>query len=374
MAFIDEMKFHAKAGRGGVGVVRWRHEHSKEWAGAAGGNGGRGGDVRVRAVRDLGILQRYRNIKAFDAQKGEDGMRDSKHGANGNDLVIDLPIGSIVTDHRTGHTFQLLEEGQNVRILKGGSGGLGNEHFKASTNTSPEESTNGYEGEEADFSVELELVADAGFIGLPNAGKSSLLNELTNADAKVGSYAFTTLEPNLGALYNFVLADIPGLIEGASEGKGLGHKFLRHVRRTKMLFHLVSLEDAGIMKSRDEAPDTSFEGAPQSLARGLRQFLAKNWRTLKKNVSGVEVSGDFDVLISNYKTIRAELKQYGHGLDEKPETIILTKTDSVSALTIAAAMKSFSKLNDDILSVTILDDDSVKAIKDEIVRRLRAQV
>lgn len=346
MAFIDEMKFHAKAGRGGIGVVRWRHEHTKEWSGASGGNGGRGGDVRVLGVRDLGILQRYRNTKEFDAQKGEDGMRDSKHGANGQDLVIDLPIGSIITDHRTGHTFQLLEEGENVRILKGGSGGLGNEYFKASTNTTPMQSTNGYDGEEADFTVELELVADAGFIGLPNAGKSSLLNVLTNADAKVGSYAFTTLEPNLGALYNFVLADIPGLIEGASEGKGLGHKFLRHVRRTKMLFHLVSLEEA--LHAAAPAPKKGF------------------FSNIFKKQDGS------NPLVTNYETIRAELKKYGHGLDEKPETIILTKTDAVDAATLDAARKSLTKINKDILFVTVLDDESIKSLKDEIVRRLRA--
>ena len=255
--------------------------------------------------------------------------------------------------------------------MKGGSGGLGNEYFKGSTNTTPMESTNGYDGEEGDFSVELELVADAGFIGLPNAGKSSLLNVLTNADAKVGSYAFTTLEPNLGALYNFVLADIPGLIEGASLGRGLGHKFLRHVRRTKILFHLISLEDADVEKSRDEVPGTSFEGAPQSLARGLSGFLARNTRTLRKNVLGTEVSGGVDSLLSNYKTIRSELKQYGHGLDEKPETIILTKTDLVSVDTVSFAIKEISKLNKDILTVNIFDDKAIKEIKDEIMRRLR---
>jgi GTP-binding protein len=381
MAFIDEMKFHAHAGRGGVGVVRWRHEFSKEWSGASGGNGGRGGDVRVRAVRDLGILARYRNTKEFDAEKGEDGMKDSRHGRNGQDLIIDLPIGSILVDHRTGHTFQLLEEGENVRILKGGSGGLGNEYFKSSTNTTPMESTNGYDGEEGDFGVELELVADAGFIGLPNAGKSSLLNVLTNADAKVGSYAFTTLEPNLGALYNFVLADIPGLIEGASEGRGLGHKFLRHVRRTKMLFHLISLEEV----ENKTAPDTATSSSPAKLASRNRtspsglsvgtpsQPSARTISARSDSPRAVEssVSSAVDSLISNYKTIRAELKQYGHGLDEKPETIILTKTDLVPAGTVSFAIKEISKLNKDILTVSVLDESSIKEIKDEIVRRLR---
>jgi GTP-binding protein len=360
MAFIDEMKFHAHAGRGGVGVVRWRHEFSKEFSGASGGNGGRGGDVRVRAVRDLGILARYRNTKEFDAEKGEDGMKDSRHGRNGDDLIIDLPIGSILVDHRTGHTFQLLEEGENVRILKGGSGGLGNEYFKSSTNTTPRNSTNGYDGEEGDFSIELELVADAGFIGLPNAGKSSLLNVLTNADAKVGSYAFTTLEPNLGALYNFVLADIPGLIEGASLGRGLGHKFLRHVRRTKMLFHLISLEDT----QEDTFSLRAIPGFPKPSSRP-EGSPGSPPREVSSRVSNIEK------LISNYKTIRAELKQYSHGLDEKAETIILTKTDTVDPATVSLATKELSKLNDDILTVSILDERSIKEIKDEIMRRLR---
>jgi GTP-binding protein len=225
------------------------------------------------------------------------------------------------------------------------------------------ESTNGYDGEEGDFSVELELVADAGFIGLPNAGKSSLLNVLTNADAKVGSYAFTTLEPNLGALYNFVLADIPGLIEGASEGKGLGHKFLRHVRRTKILFHLISLEEGA-------QANTSLEGAFG--ARGAREGARlehESTRTLKENVF---VGAPYiDSLLSNYKTIRAELEQYGHGLAEKPETIILTKTDLVDPDTVSLAIKELSKLNKDILTATILDIQSIKEVKDEIVRRLR---
>ena len=185
MAFIDDLTFHIKAGNGGTGVVRWRHERGKEFSGAAGGNGGKGGDVYVRAIRDLGILARYRNTKEFEAKKGGDGARNSMHGADGEDLTIDLPIGSIITDQRTKRQYTLLAEGEKIKILTGGRGGLGNEHFKASTNVTPTESTPGKEGEEADFHIELELVADAGLVGLPNAGKSSLLNALTNAKAQV---------------------------------------------------------------------------------------------------------------------------------------------------------------------------------------------
>ncbi|HEY9583412.1 MAG TPA: GTPase ObgE [Candidatus Paceibacterota bacterium] len=322
MAFIDDLTFHIKAGVGGSGVVRWRHERGKEMAGAAGGNGGRGGDVYVRAVRDLSILERYRHTKKLESEKGGDGMRNSMHGKDGKDLVIDLPIGSVITDGRTKRKYNLLNDGEKISILKGGRGGLGNEHFKASTNVTPFQFTPGREGEEADFHIELELVADAGLVGLPNAGKSSLLNALTNSHAQVGSYAFTTLEPNLGALPGgFILADIPGLIEGASEGKGLGHKFLKHIKRTNRILHLISLENTAIVET--------------------------------------------------YKTIRSELKRFGEGLDEKKETIILTKTDMTDEKGLEKAMKKLEKFNKDILYVTVLDDDSIKNLSDQVVKRLR---
>ncbi len=322
MAFIDELQFHAKAGDGGTGVVRWRHEKGKEFAGAAGGNGGPGGDVYVRAVRDINILARHKSVKQFKATDGSDGANWSMQGKAGEDIYVDLPIGSIVINLSSQRTVELIEDGQVSKILHGGRGGLGNEHFKASTNVKPEQSTGGMLGEEADFKVDLNLIADAGLIGLPNAGKSSLLNALTSAHAKVGSYAFTTLDPNLGVLRGgYILADIPGLIEGASEGRGLGHKFLRHVKRTKVLLHLVSLENEDIK--------------------------------------------------GTYLTVRKELEKYGEGLPDKKEVIILTKTDMVDEKVLKAARKSLKKYGDDILEVTVLDDASIKKLGEELAKRLQ---
>jgi GTP-binding protein len=322
MAFIDELQFHAKAGDGGTGVVRWRHEKGKEFAGAAGGNGGPGGDVYVRAVRDINILARHKSVKQFKATDGVDGANWSMQGKAGEDKYVDLPIGSIVTNLSSSRVVELVEDGQVSKILHGGRGGLGNEHFKASTNVKPEQSTDGMAGEEADFKVDLNLIADAGLIGLPNAGKSSLLNALTSAHAKMGSYAFTTLDPNLGALRGgYILADIPGLIEGASEGKGLGHKFLRHVKRTKVLLHLVSLENEDVKEA--------------------------------------------------YLTVRRELEKYGEGLPDKQEVIILTKTDMVDEKKIKAARKTLKKYGEDMLEVTVLDDASIKKLGEELVKRLK---
>lgn len=321
MALIDEIQFHAKAGDGGDGVVRWRHEKGKEFSGAAGGNAGPGGDVYVRAVRDTDILARHKSVKQFTAGRGEDGRNLSQQGAAGEDVYINLPIGSVIKNLSTGRVVELVEEGQVSKILHGGRGGLGNEHFKASTNVKPEQSTPGMSGEEADFTVELSLIADAGLIGLPNAGKSSLLNALTSAHSKIGAYAFTTIDPHLGVTQGYILADIPGLIEGASEGKGLGHKFLRHVKRTKRLLHLVSLENEDVETA--------------------------------------------------YLTVRKELEKYGDGLPDKPETIVLTKTDTTTPANITKARKILSKLNKDIIEVTVLDDVSIKKCGEEIVKKLR---
>ena len=275
MAFVDELTIHIGAGKGGDGVYRMRHEKGKEFAGPSGGDGGKGGDVYVVGTRDLGLLFKYRHEKEFKAEDGGPGKKDSYHGANGEDLTIKLPVGTIIKNLDTSEEIQIMKENEPILLLKGGDGGFGNEHFKSSIVQAPTRFTVGYPAEQADFYIELRLVVDVGFAGFPNAGKSSLLNVLTNASAKVGSYQFTTLEPNLGAFYNYILADIPGLIEGASEGKGLGDKFLRHIKRTKMIAHLVSLENEDVLAA--------------------------------------------------YKTIRGELEAYDKDLAEKDEIILLTE-------------------------------------------------
>jgi GTP-binding protein len=323
MAFIDELKLHMKAGKGGDGVVRWLHEKGKEFMGPAGGDGGRGADIYAKAIRDIGVLAGYKNLKEVVAPRGEDGGNKNCHGADGKDLYLDLPVGSVITNLQTGGKVFLDKEGDIKLLAKGGRGGIGNEHFKSSTNQRPEKATPGMPGEEFDFFIEVELVADAGLIGLPNAGKSSLINELTNAKSKVGAYQFTTLEPALGDMYGFILADLPGLIEGASEGKGLGDKFLRHIKRTKILFHCLSLESTK--------------------------------------------------LITDYKTIRKELKSYSQELADKKEVLILTKTDAVDEKTLKSAIKKMSKLNPNILTVTILDDASLKKLKDDLIKILRSK-
>ncbi|OGI67256.1 hypothetical protein A3A05_02650 [Candidatus Nomurabacteria bacterium RIFCSPLOWO2_01_FULL_41_12] len=324
MAFIDEIKIYAKAGRGGDGVVRWRQEKFVPKGGPAGGDGGRGGDFYVKAVRDVHILSKYKAKKSFIAGRGEDGGNKSLHGKNGEDFILQLPVGSIVTNLETDEQWQLTTEGEKILLLKGGYGGFGNEHFKSSVNTTPKESRPGQEGEKGNFQIELELFADVGLIGLPNAGKTSLLNTLTNAEARVGDYAFTTLDPNLGDFYGYIIADIPGLIEGASEGKGLGVKFLRHIKRTKMLAHLISFENKNMMKS--------------------------------------------------YKEIRKELTKYGNGLDEKNEIVILTKSDEVqNKKEIVKKVSEFKKLKrgKQVFVLSLFDDKMVKKFNDELVKILK---
>jgi GTP-binding protein len=318
--YVDELTIYAKAGSGGDGVVRWSQEKFRPMGGPSGGNGGNGGDVYVRAVKDLNCLARYTGNKKFIAEVGVAGTNKSQAGKNGEDLYIDIPVGSRVTDLARNRSFELTVAGETERILKGGNGGLGNEYFKSAVNRSPVQSTKGKSGEAGDFLVEVSLMVDVGLIGLPNAGKSTLINNLTNARSKIGAYPFTTLDPHLGDFYGHVIADIPGLIAGASEGKGLGHKFLRHVARTKMLLHLVSLEHS------DPA--------------------------------------------NEYYTIRGELSQYDKSLIEKEEWIILTKKDLVEQAFIDRVVQDLAKNEKRVFVIGQDDPDSLKKLSDQLTKHL----
>ncbi len=318
---IDHITLNIKAGKGGDGVVRWRREKGIPYGGPAGGDGGRGGDVYFRVVRDIAALAVYKHKKEWEAEHGEQGQKRSMHGSDAKDLFLTVPLGSVIYNREYDKSYEFMEEGDFI-VLRGGKGGLGNEQFKSSTNRTPEEFTKGEPGEYATFDIELKLIADVGIIGFPNAGKSSLLNSLTRAGAKVGDYAFTTLEPNLGAYYGYVLADIPGLIEGASDGKGLGYKFLRHITRTKALVHLVSAESEDVCKE--------------------------------------------------YDAIRTELGKYDKTLLTRDEIIILSKVDTVSEEEVKEKVKKLAKHSGkEVNTLTILDDASVKTFADTLIVHLK---
>jgi len=271
---IDNIKIKVAGGTGGNGIVAF----SKEMmcSGPTGGDGGDGGNVVLVGVEDIGAFKKFRYQKEFIAQKGQHGKGSSRTGANGKDLILEVPIGTVIH----GIDKEIVKIGETIVLAKGGRGGKGNASFKSSRNVSPKQFTNGLPGEAKEVVLELKLIADIGLVGLPNTGKSSLLNYLTNAKSKVSNYQFTTLEPHLGVYKNLILADIPGIIEGASTGKGLGIKFLRHIERTKIIFHLISLD-----------------------------------------------SSDF---VNDYNIIRKELESYNKLLTQKPEYIIATKSDLVN--------------------------------------------
>ncbi len=319
--FVDELKIIAEAGNGGDGVVRWCQEKYKPKGGPAGGNGGKGGDVYVKAVRDLALLAKYRGSKTFKAGDGTHGREKSMHGKDGEDYYINVPVGATVTDVSRNRKHELMEVGEVSKILLGGRGGLGNEYFKSSTNVAPEQCTEGKLGESGIFMIELSLLVDIGLIGLPNAGKSTLLNALTNATARTGAYPFTTLEPHLGNLFGYVLADVPGLIEGASEGKGLGHKFLKHVTRTKMLLHCVSLEH--------EEP------------------------------------------LKEYNLIRNELIRFDESLPKKEEIVVLTKRDLVDDEVASKQLELFKKDGIDAMIISAHTNEGIEELSKTLVHKLR---
>ncbi|HZP75169.1 MAG TPA: GTPase ObgE [Pseudolabrys sp.] len=322
MKFLDEAKVYVRSGDGGNGCVAFRREKFIEFGGPNGGDGGDGGDVVVEAVNGLNTLIDYRYQQHFKAGRGGNGMGKDRHGANGKDVVLKVPVGTQVYEE-DGETLlaDLTAVGEQIVIAKGGNGGFGNAHFKTSTNRAPRHANPGIPGEELTIRLRLKLIADAGLIGLPNAGKSTFLASVSAAKPKIADYPFTTLHPQLGVVgvdqREFVLADLPGLIEGAHEGVGLGDRFLGHTERCRVLLHLIdgTGEDAG----------------------------------------------------AAYKVVRGELDAYGHGLTDKPEIVALSKAD---ALTPDMLKAQVAKLKRAAKKTPLVLSSASKQGVDEVLRAL----
>ncbi len=314
----DEAKIKIQAGKGGDGIVAF--DKVMMSLGPTGGRGGNGGNIYFEGVADVFALNKYRHMKEHYAPDGKDGRGNRSDGPNGKDLVLTVPVGTLLTNIENGRTQEIISVGQKILAAKGGIGGRGNFYFRSGSSTSPMKFELGKPGEGFDLSIELRLIADVGLIGLPSAGKSSLLNELTAANAKVAAYHFTTLEPNLGVMDDIILADIPGLIEGASSGRGLGIKFLRHIQRTKALLHCISLES--------------------------------------------------DDLTRDYNIIRQELATYDPLLLEKKELVILTKNDLLDENGVAKRKREL-KIDSEIISVSIHNLDELEKLKKKILELLQ---
>lgn len=303
MKFVDEASIDVAAGDGGNGCASFRHEKYKEFGGPDGGDGGRGGHVFMIADASLNTLVDFRYTRRFEARRGEHGKGSDMFGVKGDDIELKVPVGTIVSDAETGQQlFELLQPGERVMVAKGGDGGFGNLHYKSSTNRAPRQKTPGWPGERKSLKLELKVLADVGLLGMPNAGKSTLIAAVSNARPKIADYPFTTLHPNLGVVRvgpekSFVVADVPGLIEGASEGAGLGHQFLRHLQRTRLLLHLV-----------DAAP---FDEGVDPVAQA--------------------------------KAIAAELKKFDPELYHKPRWLVLNKVDMLPAEEREARVKDIVK-------------------------------
>jgi GTP-binding protein len=287
MHFLDQAKIFVRSGAGGPGAVSFRREKYIEYGGPDGGNGGKGGDIVFEAVPGLNTLIDFRYTQHFRAPRGKGGSGSNRFGAYGEDLVIKVPVGTqiLADDEERTLLADLTTEGERLVFLRGGDGGRGNATYKTSTNRAPRQHQKGWPGEEMYVWLRLKLLADVGLVGLPNAGKSTFINAVTNADAKVGAYAFTTLRPQLGVVSHqgreFVVADIPGLIEGAAEGAGIGDRFLGHIERTRVLLHLVDCQDEDVATS--------------------------------------------------YRIVRDELENYGAGLEDKAVVLALNKVDTIDA-------------------------------------------
>ncbi len=317
---VDEVKIGVKAGHGGRGAVAFSGQ--KMSLGPTGGNGGWGGSVVFRGVSDLGALEQFRNKKSLEAPHGGYGAARFVDGKDGENLVVQVPVGTVIENLTTGISTEIIKIGEEVTSAKGGPGGKGNYKYRSPVNTSPKEFQPGLPGEEFEIRLSLKMIADVGFVGLPNVGKSTLLNLLTNAKSKVANYKFTTLEPNLGVYYDLILADIPGIIEGASEGKGLGHKFLRHIERTKVLFH----------------------------------FLA----------------ADSEDIENDYKVIRAELLAFNNLLIVKPEYLIISRADTVEPEQLKKLITKAKKLNPNVTAISMYDEVTLEPLK-KILNQITAE-
>ena len=315
---IDNVIINVKAGDGGNGKVSFLSNGQKAKGGPDGGNGGNGGDIYFVGSTNINDLKEFRYKKNILGENGIGGGRNNLYGKNAQHKTVLLPLGTQITDLSTNQTFEITDS--PILVAKGGNGGLGNNEFKTATNRAPKFAQSGERGEERELRLELKLIADVGFVGFPNAGKSSLLAVYTNANPKIGNYPFTTLEPNIGVLEHITLADIPGLIEGASAGKGLGIGFLKHIEKTKLIVHCIDATEENSLKS--------------------------------------------------YETIRNEFGNFSKELLNKPEIIFLTKKDLISEKELAKKIKELKKTKRIIIPISIYDTERLEEGKKEILKNV----
>lgn len=336
MKFVDEAYIDIAAGDGGNGCVSFRHEKYKEFGGPNGGDGGRGGHVFALADPNLNTLVDYRYSRRHEAKRGQHGMGSDMFGAAGDDITLKMPVGTLICDAETGQVlYELLQPGEVLLIAKGGDGGFGNMRFKSAINRAPRQKTPGHAGERKSLRLELKVLADVGLLGMPNAGKSTFITAVSNARPKIADYPFTTLHPNLGVVrvgpeQSFVIADVPGLIEGASEGAGLGHQFLRHLQRTRLLLHIVDIAPF------DEGVDP----------------------------------------VAQAKAIVAELKKYDPALHAKPRWLVLNKLDMVPAGEREQRVNDFvrrMRYKGPVYQISALTREGCESLVKDIYQHIKAQ-